>query len=94
MWQIKISNAVCGLQIKWTKSPEEWFKHNSDESSLVNPMRTEGRGLARDTQGRSVISYSRAVIGTSLMAEICIMGTTATEGEDTVTLVGKLQIQQ
>ena len=41
-----------------------------------------------------VISYSRAVIGTSLMAEICIMGTTATEGEDTVTLVGKLQIQQ
>ena len=57
-------------------------------------MRTEGRGLARDTQGRSVISYSRAVIGTSLMAEICIMGTTATEGEDTVTLVGKLQIQQ
>ena len=55
-------------------------------------MLTEGRGLARDTQGRSVRSYSRSVIGTSLMAEICIMGTTVTEGEDTVTLVGKLQI--
>ena len=59
------------IQVKWLWPPINWFKVNSDGSSLGNPGIVGGGGLIRNENGEWVRGYARAVgATTSVIAEL------------------------
>ena len=58
------------LESKWLPPPLNWFKLNLDESSMGNPGLVGG-GIIRDSFGRWVKGYARAIgVTTSVAAEL------------------------
>ena len=58
------------LESKWLPPPLNWFKLNLDESSMGNPSLVGG-GIIRDSFGRWVKGYARAIgVTTSVAAEL------------------------
>ncbi|KAK7828809.1 putative ribonuclease h protein [Quercus suber] len=59
------------IQVKWLQPLVNWFKLNSDGSSLGNPGRVGGGGLIRDANGAWIRGYARAIgWATSVAAEL------------------------
>lgn len=62
------------IQVKWTKPPSNWYKVNSDGSSLGNPGLAGGGGLIRDETGKWIRGYARAIgPTTSAAAELWVL---------------------
>ena len=68
------TKARCSLttiQVQWYAPPDNWFKSNSDGSSMGNLGRAGGEGLIRDSKGEWVSGYARAIgFSTSVAAEL------------------------
>ena len=59
------------IPIKWSLSPLDWFKLNTDGSSLGNPGLARGGGLIRDHLGDWVGGFSRFIgFTTSVQVEL------------------------
>nr|POE80558.1 putative ribonuclease h protein [Quercus suber] len=58
----KVKRSVVFVQLWWHPPPENWYKLNSDGSSLGNPGRAGGGGLIRDPNGDWVCKYARIVV--------------------------------
>ena len=59
------------IQVQWYAPPDNWFKPNSDGSSMGNPGRAIGGGLIRDSKGEWVSGYARAIeFSTSVATEL------------------------
>ena len=67
----KQSSGRTRIQVKWLPPPLNWFKLNSDGSSMGNPGLAGGGGIIRDSVGRWVKGYARAIgVTTSVAAEL------------------------
>ncbi|XP_030970900.1 uncharacterized protein LOC115991336 [Quercus lobata] len=63
--------ASCNtIQVKWTKPPTNWYKENSDASSLGNLDLARGGGLIRDEMGKWIKGYARAIGLTTSVAAV------------------------
>ena len=63
--------ASCNtIQVKWTKPPTNWYKENSDASSLGNLDLARGGGLIRDEMGKWIKGYARAIGSTTSVAAV------------------------
>ena len=58
----KVRCPVVSVQVQWLPPPENWYKLNTDGSSLGNP------GLIRDSNGAWVSGYARAIGHTTSVA--------------------------
>ena len=56
------------IQVKWLLPPLNWFKLNSDGSSMGNSGLAGGGGIIRDSFGRWVKGYVRAIGATASVA--------------------------
>ena len=56
----KSATSHNNIQVKWTKPLTNWYKDNSDGSSLGNPSLARG-GLIRDETGKWIRGYARAI---------------------------------
>ena len=62
---------LTSIQVWWIPPPENWFKLNTDGSSLGNPGRASGGGIIRNFHGDWVCGYARSVgYTTSIVAEL------------------------
>ena len=67
----KMRPPLTSIQVRWIPPPENWFKLNTDGSSLGNPGRASGGGIIRNFHGDSVCGYARSVVyTTSIVAEL------------------------
>ena len=58
------------IQVRWLCPPTNWFKLNTDESSLGNPGLASGGGLIRNEKGEWIKGFAYAIrTVTSLVAE-------------------------
>ena len=66
----KVKNMIS-TPIKWVSPPLDWFKLNTDVSSLGNPGLAGGGGVIRNYVGDWVGGFSRAIgVTTSIQAEL------------------------
>lgn len=56
------------IQVKWFAPPVNWYKVNSDGSSLGNPGLTGGGGLIRNDKGEWIRGFARAIGSTTSAA--------------------------
>ena len=49
------------INVKWNQPPANWYKLNSDGSSLDNPGRAGGGGIIRNSNSEWVAGYARAI---------------------------------
>ena len=49
------------INVKWNQPPANWYKLNSDGSSLHNPGRAGGGGIIRNSNSEWVAGYARAI---------------------------------
>ena len=67
----KKSSSRSLIQVKWLPPPLNWFKLNSDGSSMGNPGLAGGGGIIRDSVGGWVKGYAWAIgVTTSVAAEL------------------------
>ena len=64
----KVKRLVVSIQVRWHPPPVNWYKLNSDGSSLGNPGRAGGGGLIHDSNGAWVSGYARAIGHTTSVA--------------------------
>nr|POE56989.1 putative ribonuclease h protein [Quercus suber] len=57
----EVRHSIASIQVQWHPSLENWYKLNSDGSSLGNPGRAGGDGLFRDSSGAWVSGCARAI---------------------------------
>ena len=63
--------AKVKIQVQWQPPPTNWFKLNSDGSSMGNPGLVGGEGLIRNERGGWIKGYARAIgITTSVAAKL------------------------
>lgn len=56
------------IQVKWFAPPVNWYKVNSDDSSLGNLGLAGGGGLIRNDKGEWIRGYARAIGSTTSAA--------------------------
>ena len=67
----KQTQAKVKIQVQWQPPPTNWFKLNSDGSSMGNPGLVGGGGLIRNKRGEWIKGYARAIgITTSVAAKL------------------------
>ena len=68
----KLQCTLAVIQVQWYLPPspphDNWFKLNSDGSSLGNPSRVGGGGIIRNSRGEWVSGYAHAIGHTSSVA--------------------------
>ncbi|KAK9983940.1 hypothetical protein SO802_033465 [Lithocarpus litseifolius] len=64
----KLQRMLTVIQVQWYPPPDDWFKLNSDGSSLGNPGRAGGGGIICNSRGEWVSGYARAIGHTSSVA--------------------------
>lgn len=57
----RLRRPVSSIQVRWYSPPANWFKLNSDSSSLGNLSGAGGGGIIRNSSGDWVSSYARAI---------------------------------
>ena len=69
---MKVRRSSTTIQVQWYAPLDNWFKLNSNGSSMGNLGRAGGGGLIRDSKGEWVSDYARAIrYTTSVAAELC-----------------------
>lgn len=58
---LKNRMATQTVKVSWTKPAANWFKLNTDGSSLGNPWRASGGGLVRNDRGMWIASFTRNI---------------------------------
>ena len=67
----KVRRSSTTIQVQWYAPLDNWFKLNSNGSSMGNLGRAGGGGLIRDSKGEWVSGYARAIrYTTSVAAEL------------------------
>lgn len=70
----RVRRSIIPIQVRWFPPTDNWFKLNSDGSSMGNPGRAGGGGIIRNFQGDWpdwVSGYARAIgYTTSVTAEL------------------------
>nr|POE88614.1 putative ribonuclease h protein [Quercus suber] len=57
----KYNQTKTKIQVRWLPSPFNWFKLNSDGSSMGNPGLAGGGGLIQNEDGEWEKGYARAI---------------------------------
>ncbi|KAK7813079.1 putative ribonuclease h protein [Quercus suber] len=67
----RLKRTTRSIQVRWLPPPENWFKLNSDRSSLGNLGKAGGGGIIRNSIENWVRGYARAIGHTiSVAAEL------------------------
>lgn len=70
----KTKSARTLQNIRWTFPPHNWYKVNTNDSSIRNPSIVRGGGLTRDDQRKWIKGYIRHLgVASNIYAELWVI---------------------